>query len=176
MRRREADFLIVVGGDCTNIGHLLLVLNRTSHTIKCALAAATALSIPLRIAVGLLPATMFRRPSLKMARARTVAVVVPSPARSLVFCATSMTSLAPMFSNRSSSSISLATVTPSLVTVGPPKFVNDDVTTGWTHRHSDCVGHLFTPASIRDGRSSKVIVLPRKCLQNEIAIKLSEVR
>ena len=35
--------------------------------------------------------------------------------------ATSLTSLAPMFSKRSSSSISLLTVTPSLVTVGPPK-------------------------------------------------------
>ena len=55
-----------------------------------------------------------------MARASTVAVVVPSPARSEVFCATSTTSFAPMFSKRSSSSISLATVTPSLVTVGPP--------------------------------------------------------
>src|SRR5438128_1262002 len=50
-----------------------------------------------------------------------VAVVVPSPAMSLVFCATALTSLAPMFSNGSGSSISLDTVTPSLVTVGPPK-------------------------------------------------------
>src|SRR6188474_1490435 len=63
---------------------------------------------------------MFRRPSLKIARANTVAVVVPSPAMSEVFEATSFTSLAPMFSNRSSNSISLLTVTPSLVTVGPP--------------------------------------------------------
>ena len=50
-----------------------------------------------------------------------VAVVVPSPATSLVFWATALTSLAPMFSNGSGSSISLETVTPSLVTVGPPK-------------------------------------------------------
>ena len=55
-----------------------------------------------------------------MARASTVAVVVPSPAMSDVLVATSLTSLAPMFSNGSSSSISLLTVTPSLVTVGPP--------------------------------------------------------
>ena len=34
-----------------------------------------------------------------MARASTVAVVVPSPAASLVFWATALTSLAPMFSN-----------------------------------------------------------------------------
>src|SRR4051794_32641656 len=53
-----------------------------------------------------------------------VAVVVPSPAMSLVFCATALTSLAPMFSNGSGRSISLLTVTPSLVTVGPPKLLS----------------------------------------------------
>jgi hypothetical protein len=50
-----------------------------------------------------------------------VAVVVPSPAVSLVLLATSLTMRAPMFSNLPSSSISLATVTPSLVTRGEPK-------------------------------------------------------
>ena len=60
-------------------------------------------------------------PSVKIERASTVAVVVPSPATSEVFEATSLTICAPMFSNLSSSSISLATVTPSLVTVGAPK-------------------------------------------------------
>ena len=50
-----------------------------------------------------------------------VAVVVPSPASSLVFDATSRTIWAPMFMNLSSSSISLATVTPSLVVRGAPK-------------------------------------------------------
>src|SRR5438552_9694059 len=49
-----------------------------------------------------------------------VAVVVPSPAWSEVFEATSRTICAPMFSNLSSSSISLATVTPSLVMRGAP--------------------------------------------------------
>src|SRR5215831_11096114 len=49
-----------------------------------------------------------------------VAVVVPSPACSEVFEATSRTICAPMFSNLFSSSISLATVTPSLVTRGAP--------------------------------------------------------
>ena len=55
-----------------------------------------------------------------MACASTVAVVVPSPATSEVLDATSFTICAPMFANWSSSSISLATVTPSLVTVGAP--------------------------------------------------------
>src|SRR5215469_13187190 len=56
-----------------------------------------------------------------MVRASTVAVVVPSPATSEVLDATSFTIWAPMFSNLSGSSISLATVTPSLVTLGAPQ-------------------------------------------------------
>jgi hypothetical protein len=56
-----------------------------------------------------------------MAWARTVAVVVPSPATSEVLDATSFTIWAPMFWNLFSISTSLATVTPSLVTVGEPQ-------------------------------------------------------
>ena len=82
---------------------------------------ATALSMPRLSVIGSWPAATIRAPSVKMARASTVAVVVPSPATSEVFDATSFTICAPMFSNLSSSSISLATVTPSLVTVGAPQ-------------------------------------------------------
>src|SRR5687768_16152808 len=57
-----------------------------------------------------------------MAWASTVAVVVPSPATSEVLLATSLTICAPMFSSASFSSISFATVTPSLVMVGAPNF------------------------------------------------------
>ena len=56
------------------------------------------------------------------AQASTVAVVVPSPATSSVFLATSLTSSAPIFSYGSSRSISLAMETPSLVIVGAPHF------------------------------------------------------
>src|SRR6266699_4536591 len=59
-----------------------------------------------------------------MDSANTVAVVVPSPAMSEVFDATSRTSCAPIFSYGSSSSISFATVTPSLVIVGLPNFLS----------------------------------------------------
>ena len=59
-----------------------------------------------------------------MAWASTVAVVVPSPATSLVLLATSRTIWAPMFSNGFLSSISFATVTPSLVMVGAPNFLS----------------------------------------------------
>ena len=59
-----------------------------------------------------------------MACASTVAVVVPSPATSDVLLATSFTICAPMFSSASFSSISFATVTPSLVIVGEPNFLS----------------------------------------------------
>src|SRR3954466_6334054 len=85
-----------------------------------ATTTSTALSMPRLISIGLLPAATSFAPSRKMAWARTVAVVVPSPATSEVLEATSFTICAPMFSNLFSSSISLATVTPSLVIVGEP--------------------------------------------------------
>ena len=78
--------------------------------------------MPRRMASGLAPALTFVRPSVTMTWASSVAVVVPSPATSLVLTATSLTSWAPMFSSGSSSSISLAMVTPSLVMVGAPNF------------------------------------------------------
>ena len=61
-------------------------------------AAATALSMPFFRPIGLAPAATLRRPSRTSAWASTVAVVVPSPATSLVLVATSLTSWAPMFS------------------------------------------------------------------------------
>src|ERR1039457_267011 len=85
-------------------------------------AAATAFSIPRFSAEGMAPAATLRRPSLMSAWARTVAVVVPSPATSLVLVATSLTNWAPMFSKGSSSSTSRAIDTPPLVMVGAPNF------------------------------------------------------
>src|SRR3954453_8179609 len=81
---------------------------------------STACSIPRLIAIGFAPAATLRRPSLTIACARTVAVVVPSPATSFVDVATSRTSCTPWFSNTSSTSISRAIVTPSFVIVGAP--------------------------------------------------------
>ena len=86
--------------------------------------ASEALSIPRLRSIGLNPAETDFMPSLKIACASTVAVVVPSPASSEVWEATSLTICAPMFSKLSSSSISLATETPSLVTVGAPKLLS----------------------------------------------------
>ena len=60
--------------------------------------AWTAFSMPRLSAIGLAPAATLRRPSRTIAWAMTVAVVVPSPATSSVFLATSLTSSAPIFS------------------------------------------------------------------------------
>src|SRR5580692_11214085 len=89
-----------------------------------ATTAVTARSIPRLRSIGFMPAATALAPSLTIAAARTVAVVVPSPASSFVFEATSRTIWAPIFSNLSSSSISLATVTPSLVMRGAPKLLS----------------------------------------------------
>ena len=77
---------------------------------------STAASIPRLISTALEPS--FRRviPFLTNSRAKSVDVVVPSPALSAVLMAAYFAILTPKFSTGSSnSSICLATVTPSLV-------------------------------------------------------------
>src|SRR3954453_2886964 len=98
---------------------IFLVLFFSSST-----TAVTALSMPRLRSIGFIPAATALAPSRTIAWLSTVAVVVPSPATSLVFEATSRTIWAPMFSNLSASSISLATVTPSLVIRGAPKLLS----------------------------------------------------
>src|SRR6266545_3671618 len=91
---------------------------------SAATTCSTAPSMPRLRAIGLAPAVTFLSPSRTIAWARTVAVVVPSPAMSEVLAATSLIICAPMFSNGSFSSSSFATVTPSLVSVGLPKVLS----------------------------------------------------
>ena len=86
-------------------------------------ASATTLaafSIPSRISTGLAPFSTALRPAVIIDWVKIVAVVVPSPANSFVLLAASYTNLAPIFSNLSSSSTSLAIVTPSFVITGEP--------------------------------------------------------
>ena len=110
--------------------------------------SATALSIPLFIAIGSAPAATFLTPSFIIACARTVAVVVPSPATSFVFVDTSFTSLAPMFSNLSSNSISFAIVTPSFVIKGAPKLLSNTTFLPFGPNVTFTVSaNLFTPSS-----------------------------
>src|SRR6202007_781890 len=87
---------------------------------RSATTASTARSIPRFKSIGFMPAATDLAPSRTMAASSPVAVVVPSPAASAALEATSRTIWAPIFSNLSSSSISLATVTPSLVMRGAP--------------------------------------------------------
>ena len=93
-------------------------------------------------------------PSRTMAAASTVAVVVPSPAWSLVREATSRTIWAPMFSNLSASSISLATVTPSLVMRGAPKdFSSTTLRPLGPSVTLTALARISTPCSIRSRAS-----------------------
>ena len=75
-----------------------LLATGCTMALSSSTAVATAASIPRRIPIGLAPAVTFLRPSRTIACVKTVAVVVPSPAISFVFEATSLTSLAPIFS------------------------------------------------------------------------------
>merc|ERR1719225_918559 len=109
----------ISSGVVTGLARLL----RLSHT------ASTATIKPRLISTGLEPWVTLSKPLEAIALAKTVAVVVPSPASSLVLLATSWTSLAPMFSNLSFNSTALATVTPSLVIFGPPQ--EDSITTSY---------------------------------------------
>ena len=72
----------------------------TGREMRCnsSTAAFVASSIPRRMPTGFAPAVTFFNPSRTIACVNTVAVVVPSPAISFVFEATSATSFAPIFS------------------------------------------------------------------------------
>ena len=84
-------------GDAGDLGDLALVVDLDGHAPgSAATAASTAASMPFLSDIGLAPAATLRRPSRTIDQASTVAVVVPSPATSSVFLATSLTSSAPM--------------------------------------------------------------------------------
>ena len=74
------------------------------------------------MSIALAPATTLRTPSAKIACARIVAVLVPSPTTSPVLSAACRSIWAPRFSSGSLRSNSLAMVTPSLQTIGAPHF------------------------------------------------------
>ena len=122
---------------------------------SAATAECTAASMPRLMSIGLVPAATAFRPSRTMAWANTVAVVVPSPATSEVLEATSLTICAPMFSNLSSSSISFATETPSLVTVGAPKLFSTTTLRPLGPRVClTAFARMLTPLAMRERASS----------------------
>mmetsp|Transcript_1961 Transcript_1961/g.4707 ORF Transcript_1961/g.4707 Transcript_1961/m.4707 type:complete len:206 (-) Transcript_1961:21-638(-) len=81
---------------------------------------STACVIPRRRSMAFMPAATLLHPSERIARASTVAVVVPSPATSFVELATCLMRFAPTFWFLSANSIAFATVTPSFVIFGLP--------------------------------------------------------
>ena len=130
-------------------------------SLRAAMAASTAASMPFFSDIGLAPAATLRRPSRTIAHASTVAVVVPSPATSSVFLATSLTSSAPIFSYGSSSSISLAMETPSLVIVGAPHFFSRTTLRplGPSVTRTASASWFIPLSSARRACSSKAIIL-----------------
>src|SRR6187455_1436579 len=147
----------------------LLSLQGLASFLISSVAVMTALSIPRLMSIGLRPEETALRPSRMIAWARTVAVVVPSPASSEVLEATSFTICAPMFSNLSFSSISFATDTPSFVTVGAPKLFSSTAlrplgpSVAFT-----ALARMLTPLTIRLRASSEkrtslaaIVVIPR---------------
>ena len=85
------------------------------------LISSTAASIPFLISTGFCPAATCFNPSCKIACARQVDVVVPSPTKLPVLIDTCFTACAPIDSTWSSKSPNaLATDTPSLVMVNWP--------------------------------------------------------
>src|SRR5688572_21243687 len=129
------SLLVVVGLDCF---------------FSCSTRTVTALSMPRFRSIGFMPAATYFMPSRTMAWASTVAVVVPSPALSEVLEATSLTIWAPMFWSLSFSSISLATDTPSLVTVGAPKERSSTTLRPLGPRVTlTALARMFTPSTMR---------------------------
>ena len=83
---------------------------------------STANIIPFLISIGFIPEAIALHPLTKISLAKIVAVVVPSPDSLFDLLATYLTKEAPKFSYLHAKSIALATVTPSLVIFGSPKF------------------------------------------------------
>jgi len=137
----------VVGADRGDLFGLLLALDRRAGLFEGfddrAGSLVDAVANLGRVGAG----AMFANPLFEMACAKTVAVVVPSPAMSLVLLLTSRMSWAPMFSNRSSTSISLAIVTPSLMTTGLPNFFSRTTVRPEAQGHLRALASLSTPAS-----------------------------
>src|SRR5512132_295428 len=114
------------------------------------ITASTAMSMPRFWAIRFIAAATALAPSRTIACASTVAVVVPSPASSEVFAAPSRSICAPMFSNLSESSISLATVTPSLVMRGAPKLFSSTTLRPFGPSVTfTALARISTPCSIR---------------------------
>ena len=128
----------------------LVVLQGLEIFFSSATTASTALSMPRFRSIGFMPAATYFMPSCTIACASTVAVVVPSPATSEVLEATSFSICAPMFSNLSFSSISFATDTPSLVTVGAPNERSSTTLRPFGPRVTfTASARMFTPATMR---------------------------
>ena len=99
-----------------------LPLTSTANSFNFFVKKSDVLSIPFLMLTGLAPEATDCKPNMIISLAKMEAVVVPSPAESLVRPATSLINCAPASSTGSGSSINLAIETPSLITCGTPNF------------------------------------------------------
>ncbi len=118
--------------------------------------ASAAASMPRLRPIGLAPAATARRPSWTIAWASTVAVVVPSPATSLVLVATSLVELGAEVLERV---VELDLTGDGHAVVGDgggaPLLVEDDVAALGAERHLDGVGERVDAALERRGGRSR---------------------
>src|ERR1700704_436345 len=122
------------------------------------------------MSIGFMAAATAFAPSLTMACASRVTVVVPSPASSPVFNAACFNKCAPMFSKLSASSISLATVAPSLLMRGGPNDLSS--TTLWplgpsvtftASARTSTPRSIFSRASVLKRTSVAAMILLLQC-------------
>ena len=129
---------LVTSGDAGGGSDLILVSMALADFSSDSVIACTAFSIPRFRPRGLAPAATLRRPSRTSAWARTVAVVVPSPATSSVFLATSLDQLCADLLVRILQLDLLGDGNTSLVIVGAPLSQHDVAALG-AERHLDRV-------------------------------------
>ncbi len=170
-----SEIISPIAGSPAEMDAVEAICSLVSTSLAAALSSSetrsTAASMPRFRLMGLAPAATLRRPSRTSAWARMVAVVVPSPATSLVFLATSLTSSAPIFSYGSSRSISLAMDTPSLVIVGAPHFLSSTTLRPFGPRVTRTASaSTFMPRSRpRRASSSNAMILAMRCGSSRVA-------
>src|SRR5438309_1029974 len=88
LSNQTADLRVPVRTDDADLGGSASVVIFLERRCSSTMTAATALSTPRRTSIGASPAATARPPSRTIDRVSTIAVVVPSPAVSLVLVAT----------------------------------------------------------------------------------------
>ena len=131
--------------DGRNLRLLFRSLTGRDMAFSASTATLVARSRPRLISTALAPAATLRTPSARMAWARIVDVLVPSPTFSPVFSAAWRNIWAPRFSSGSLRSNSFAIVTPSFTEEVRPISSDQDGLGFGTESDTDGIGELSRP-------------------------------